>query len=225
MKRRDANRPLLCVGSPSKYSAAFANQSVPFARQGFALMNLNEIPKYRMLKAGHYDGMFRGAGYVTSHQGWPPANAEPLNEAARRMMSYPFRTWSFRSSSPYIGEEKMIFCPGVPPGFEVRDIQPVPVKDVRPGMPRYDRNDGSDPVYWLGWPQPDWTALNEEAALVLAYYARFRDHPHLPTSPYCYYREGLRLPELSTHRKMTPEQRDFIDRAQAEAARFRAGGL
>jgi hypothetical protein len=125
---------------------------------------------------------------------------------------------SFLPRTPINRVTGEIFLPAVLPDRRGGWLPSVP-ETVEPGMPLYRARapfegiqfgkrkvmDG-EAVAYLGWPSSKLEPANDVALRVVAYHARYNEHPDFPVAPWCEL-NGLHLPELPVPEALVPENR------------------
>lgn len=180
-----------------------------------------EAPRYRALEMTDAGGFAVEPGVEFSMKRWPlPYAHEPLNELAKRIAEYAKRSRLAPGfpSSPYSATARDFYLPGwlgyMAPCGNQQDLAetlstPLADADVLPGMPAYtftgarERRIGrrtvkpGETVVLLGWPEMDTLQpANDIAAEVLDYYQRHIKHDARLSSPWCWYRLAVVLPQL-----------------------------
>ncbi len=160
-------------------------------------------------------------GTEFSSAGLPPnkgGGLEPLNEPARRLLSY-FK----RNFGQPVNDHRVLFADGYylpepPLDYRSSMIRAWRGDDVLPTMPRYEAmRDFDDPphspyrrfahrtvkaggtIIVLTWPnfsEDEFAPDNEPAERLIDYWTTNRDHPNIPISPWCWFRQDIYLPEL-----------------------------
>jgi hypothetical protein len=184
-------------------------------------------------------------GRTLDHVGWPKVSSgklEPVDEDARRIVDYfeAHRGDAAMRSSPYDPAHGRIYLPhylAQPSGDRLPPLPSEPIEGAPKWRTRWQLVFGKQTVpigsliEWCAWPCDDLNLepANEVAEEIAAYYASHKNHPGLPSSPWCDFQRAPFLPELPPIRPkkyaadMTPWrdaaydefQRGNVERAQA----------
>ena len=194
---------------------------------------MSERPRYKITGPNHYPIMQipHPPGTEFFHDGWLQNRGygvEPLNEPARRIFDYQQRVgitgWLPRT--PRNSDFGRIFLPDP----AVHDpssnfVRVVSDNEALPNMPRYQAQAAIDEsqlprgmrfphrkiaagevVAIIGWPDGLWdfAPANAEERAVVSYYDENKDHPRLPSSPWCAFHRKIFLPKLPVQIRQRP---------------------